>query len=138
VKKLVLAVVIVFIVLMATNYLVHGVILMPDYDAIPASHRTADGLQQRLWELAVGQLFFAAIFAYVYTRGVEKKSWAGQGVRYAIMMTFLTIVPNSLSEYDVFIVPYQLVLKWIVAGGIQLLIVGLIVAGIYRAEAGAR
>ena len=53
-----------------------------------------------------------------------------QGIRYAILVTFLTVVPYSLSDYVVYIVPYQLVIKWMIAGGIQLGIMGLIVAAI--------
>ena len=52
--------------------------------------------------------------------------------RYAIMVTFLTVVPYSLSDYVVYIVPYQLVIKWMIAGAIQLGIMGLIVAAIYN------
>jgi hypothetical protein len=64
-----------YIVLMATAYLVHGVWLMADYNATPASHRTATAMQQRFWVLATGQVFFAAMFVYVYTRGFARKSY---------------------------------------------------------------
>jgi hypothetical protein len=59
VKQLVLAIAASYIFLMATNYLVHSVLLMPDYNAIPASHRSAEAIQQKLWVLALGQLCFA-------------------------------------------------------------------------------
>ena len=134
-KKLVLAIVVAYIVLMATNYAVHSIWLMPDYNAIPNSHRTAAGIQQRFWAMAVGQLFFAALFACLYTRGIEKKPWIGQGIRYGILITFLTVVPTSLTEYVVYIVPYMLAIKWMVAGGIQLILLGLVVGGIYKDQA---
>ena len=129
-KKLLLAIVAAYIVLMLTNYLVHEVWLMSDYAAIPASHRSNAGIMHRFWAMAVGQFFFAALFAYIYTRGAEKKPWIVQGIRYGILITFLTVVPTALSEYVVYIVPYQLAIKWMIAGGIQLIILGLIVAGI--------
>jgi hypothetical protein len=129
-KKLLLAIVAAYIVLMFTNYLVHSVWLMSDYAAIPASHRSTAGIMHRFWAMAVGQFFFAALFAYIYTRGAEKKPWLAQGIRYGILVTFLTVIPTALSEYVVYIVPYQLAIKWMVAGGIQLIIMGLIVAGI--------
>jgi hypothetical protein len=129
-KKLLLAIVAAYIVLMLTNYLVHSVWLMSDYAAIPASHRSNAGIMHRFWAMAVGQFFFAALFAYIYTRGTEKKSWPAQGIRYGILIAFLTVIPTALSEYVVYIVPYQLAIKWMVAGGIQMIILGLIVAGI--------
>jgi hypothetical protein len=131
-KKLVMATVACYVALMATNYLVHSVLLMNDYAAIPASHRTPEGIMHRFWAMAIGQLFFAAAFVYVYQRGAEPKSWLSQGIRYAFAIAFLTVVPYSLTEYVVYIVPYQLAIKWMVAGAIQLAIMGLIVAGIYN------
>jgi len=136
-KKLVLAIIVAYIVLMGTNYLVHSVWLMPDYDAIAASHRNAEGIMHRFWAMALGQFFFVEMFAYIYTRGREAKPWLEQGIRYGIVMTFMTVVPYSLSEYTVYIVPYRLVIKWMIAGGIQLLILGLIVAGICKRDASA-
>ena len=45
--------------------------------------------------------------------------------------------PYSLSEYVVYLVPHVLAVKWMVAGGIQLVILGLIVAAIYKDGAAA-
>lgn len=134
-KKLLLAIVAAYVVLMLTNYLVHSVWLMSDYAAIPASHRSTEGIMHRFWVMAVGQFFFSALFAYIYTRGVEKKSWLAQGIRYGVLIAFLTVIPTALSEYVVYLVPYQLAIKWMVAGGIQMVIVGLVVAGICNESA---
>jgi hypothetical protein len=82
-KKLVIATIVAYIVLMAANYLIHSVWLMPDYEAIASSHRTVEGIMHRFWAMALGQFFFAAMFAYIYTRGRENKPWAEQGIRYA-------------------------------------------------------
>jgi hypothetical protein len=136
-KKLVMAIVAVFIVLMATNFLVHSVWLTPDYDAIPLSHRSLAGIQHRFWAMVVGQFFFSVMFAYIYTRGAEKKPWVVQGIRYGILVTFLTVVPTALSQYVVYIIPYMLAIKWMVAGGIQLILAGLVVAGICKDGAAA-
>jgi hypothetical protein len=129
-KKLLLAIVAAYIVLMLTNYLVHQIWLMSDYAAIPASHRSPAGIMHRFWAMAIGQFMFAALFAYIYTRGREAKPWLVQGVRYGILITLLTVVPTALGEYVVYIVPYQLAIKWMIAGGIQMIILGMIVAAI--------
>lgn len=131
-KKLVIASVATFVILMATNYLVHSIWLMPDYDAIPLSHRSPWGIQHRFWAMVVGQVFFSVMFAYIYTRGRENKAWIEQGIRYGILLALLTVVPTSLSEYTVYIVPYRLAIKWMVAGGIQLVLAGLVVAAIFK------
>jgi putative flippase GtrA len=135
-KKLLLAIVAAYIVLMLTNYLVHQIWLMSDYAAIPASHRSTEEIMHRFWGMAVGQFIFAALFAYIYTCGVDKKPWLVQGIRYGILVALLTVVPTALSEYVVYIVPHQLAIKWMIAGGIQMIILGLLVAGIYGESAG--
>ncbi len=133
-KKLSLATVAAYIVLMLTNYLIHSVWLMSDYAAIPESHRSPAGIMHRFWAMLIGQFFFAAMFTYIYTRGAERKPWIVQGIRYGIILTFMTVIPYSLSEYVVYIVPYQLAIKWMVLGGIQLIILGLVVAAICQKE----
>lgn len=136
-KKVVRATVVGYIVLMAMNYLIHGILLMPDYNAIPASHRTPEGIQQHFWAMALGQFLFAALFAYIYTRGAEKKPWPAQGIRYGIIMTLFTVIPYSISEYVVFVIPYALAIKWVVLGAIQLIILGLVVAATLKDAAPA-
>ncbi len=131
-KKLLLAIVVAYVVLMGTNYLVHGIWLAPDYAATENAHRTFDEIQRRMWIMAIGQFFFAAVFAYVYTRGAENKPWMAQGIRYGIVMSFLTVIPGSLSQYVTYFLPHVLAVKWMIAGTIQLVILGLIVAGICK------
>jgi uncharacterized membrane protein (DUF485 family) len=133
-KKLIGAIVAAYVVLMGTNYFIHQILLMPDYDAIPMSHRANTGIMERLWVMAIGQFFFATLFAYIYTRGAENKPWLVQGIKYGILMTFLTVVPYSLSEYDVYIIPYMLAIKWMCFGGVQMILLGLVVAGICQGE----
>jgi hypothetical protein len=41
-------------------------------------------------------------------------------------------VPYSLSEYMVYLVPYMLAIKWMVAGGIQMILMGIVVAAICK------
>jgi hypothetical protein len=129
-KKLAGAIVAAYVVLMGTNYLIHQILLMPDYDAIPMSHRANEAIMHRFWAIAIGQLFFAALFAYIYTRGAENKPWPMQGIKYGILMTFLTVIPVSLTEYATYFIPHMLAVKWICFGGIQMILLGLVVAGI--------
>jgi len=134
-KRLIAAIVAAYVILMGTNYLIHDILLMPDYDAIPLSHRDNAGIAHRMWVMAIGQLLLAAIFTYIYTRGVERKSWVVQGIRYGILMTFLMVIPYSLSEYMVYLVPHILAIKWMIFGGIQVILMGLAVAAICKEPA---
>jgi ABC-type glycerol-3-phosphate transport system permease component len=133
-RKLILAIVVAYILLMGTDYLVHDIWLMPDYTKISSSFRPQAQIMHRFWAMAIGEFLFTALFAYIYQRGAEMKPWVGQGIRYAILMTFFTVIPYSLSEYDVYNIPHLLAVKWMVAGFVQLLILGLVVAGICQKE----
>jgi len=85
--------------------------------------------------MLVGQLIFTIMFAWVYTRGVENKPWVGQGIRYGILMTLLVVVPSACAQYTSYSIPYTLALKWMVGGGVQLVVLGLVVAGFLRKPA---
>jgi hypothetical protein len=129
-KKLAGAILAAYVVLMGTDYLIHDILLMPDYDANPLSHRPNADIMHRFWVMAIGQFFFAALFAYIYTRGAENKPWLMQGIKYGILITFLAVVPYSLSEYVVYYIPHMLAIKWMCLEGIQMILLGLVVAGI--------
>lgn len=134
-KKLILAMVICFLVLVGTDWLINGVLLMKDYQANPASWRPMDQLMHKIWVMWIGQAFFAALFCYIYSRGAEAKPWIGQGIRYGILITLFTVIPYSLGEYTVYNVPHMLAVKWMITGFVQMLILGLIAAGICQKQA---
>lgn len=136
-KKLIIAAVVAYVWLMLTNFLIHGLWLMSEYAAIPDTWRPMAQMQQKMWIMWVGQLIFAAMFAYIYKRGAEKKPWAGQGLRYGILTTFFTVIPYSLTEYVIYRVPHMLAVKWMCAGAVQLILAGLLVAAIQKEPASA-
>jgi len=75
------------------------------------------------------------VFAWVYTRNIENKPWPGQGIRYGVLMTLLAVVPAACIQYVVYPIPYTLALKWMFAGGVQLIVLGLVVAYFCRKPA---
>jgi hypothetical protein len=134
-KRMILAVVVVFVALVVAGALIHGVWLGSTYEAMRNdgfSFRTPDALRHRLWLIWLGDLLYAVLFVWVYLRGREDRPWAGQGLRYGVLMTLFTIVPSALNQYTVYNLQHMLVVKWIVAGGAVLVILGLLVAAIFQ------
>lgn len=130
-KRTVLAVVVVFVLLVLAGYLIHAVWLASTYQSMRAdgfSFRTPEAFQHRIWIIWLSDLVYAILFVWVYLRGRENKPWAGQGVRYGVLMTFFTLIPNVMQEYTVYNIAHMLALKWMVAGGIVLIIAGILVA----------
>lgn len=131
-KKFLPAVVVAYLLLMATNYLVHGIWLRPVYDLYENSWRPLEQQVAKMWILWIGQLIFTVMFAWVYTRGVEEKAWIAQGIRYGAVVTLFVVVPYTLSEYVVYRVPYRLALTWMGTGLVQMVLLGLVVAYFLR------
>ncbi len=135
-KKFIAAVVVGYLLVGALGYLIHNVWLMPVYREYEGVWRTESVMMHKRWVMLVGQLIFTILFAWIYTRGVESKPWVGQGIRYGILMTLLAVVPAACAQYTVYPIPYTLALKWMAAGGVQLVVLGLVVAGFLRKPAG--
>jgi hypothetical protein len=72
---------------------------------------------------------------WVYQRGVEKKSWVGQGIRFGILLSLVSSVPGFMMNYVVIPVPHTLALHWILTGIAQMIVVALVIAGICQPKA---
>lgn len=129
-KKWVGATVAAFLVVVATNWFVHGYLLRSQYQAIVLTFRPFEQIRARMWIVLAGELIFSIGFVYVYVRGLERKPWLGQGIRYGVLIWLLTVIPAALAEYVTLYIPHQLALHWIAAGLVQLLMAGVVVAAI--------
>lgn len=136
-KKFLVAVVVAYVLLIATTYFVHGIWLRWIYDLYPDSWRPMSQQVAKAWILLAGRLLFTVMFVWVYLRGMEKKPWIGQGIRYGGVIWLLVSVPAILSMYVLFRVPYQLALIWMSVTLIQVVLMGLIVAYFLRPGAPA-
>jgi hypothetical protein len=69
---------------------------------------------------------------WISARGVEPKPWVAQGLRFGLAVALLTIVPSYLIYFVVQPMPAGVVIKQIIFDGVLLLILGTIVAALYR------
>jgi hypothetical protein len=127
-KKTAIATAAGFVLQMATNYLLHGVILMNSYAATSDLWRNDAAMAQRRWILFVGTFIFVLAAVLIYQRGAELKSPVGQGIRYGILLAMVSIVPATLFEYVTTQMPHTLALHWIIGEGIQCVLLGLLIA----------
>ena len=135
-KRVIGAGVVAFLILFVAGYLVHAVWLGGTYREMIAggfSFRPQESMQRKLWIIWVSDLLYAMLFSWVYSRGSEPKPWVAQGLRFGIWMTLFTVAPATLNEYVAYYMPYTLALKWMAAGLITLVLMGLAVASIVRA-----
>jgi hypothetical protein len=130
-KKLSGAALAAFVILFIAGFLVHGVWLGNTYHQMRDggfSFRPENVMRQKLWIILVSDALYSILFAWVYAKGREQKSWIGQGIRYGILMTLFTVVPSALDEYAIYNLPHILVIEWMIAGLITLMLMGLAVA----------
>jgi len=134
-KKLALAWLVVFIVWFLGSFVVHGVLLHDDYKSLSNLFRPEAEAQKYFALMLLAHLMLSGAFTWIYARGVEPKPWLGQGIRYGIAIALLTVVPAYLIYYVVQPLPGMLVVKQIVFDGILMLVLGAVVAFMYRRPA---
>jgi len=131
-KRFLLAWLVLFIAWFLGSFVVHGVLLHNDYTALPNLFRKEADAQNFFPLMIIAHVFLSGAFVWIYARGVEARPWLGQGIRYGVAVVFLTTVPLYLIYYVVQPMPGATVVKQIVFDGILVLILGAIVAFMYR------
>ena len=131
-KTFFIAWVVIFVVWMAGSYVVHEILLHDDYMALSNLFRSKTEAQALFPWMILAHVIMAGAFVWIYARGIEAKSWLPQGLRFGLAVALLTIVPIYMIYYVVQPIPGMTVVKQIVFDGILLLILGVIVALIYR------
>ncbi|MGH9967390.1 MAG: hypothetical protein ACREBG_06100 [Pyrinomonadaceae bacterium] len=130
VKKLVLTIIVVFVVAYLAGFLIHAILLRPDYMAVKELYRPEGG-EMMLW-IILAYLSFAVGSVLVYAKGVENKPWLGQGVRFGLLMWLVLAVPSFFIAYAVQPVPMTLMVKQVLFEGVDKILLGIITAALYR------
>jgi hypothetical protein len=131
-KRIVLAILAGFILMVAGRYLIHGVWLVGVYAENGALWRPQAEMRHLIWVIQVANLIFATAATLIYVRGREAKPWLGQGLRFGILLALVCAVPQSMVEYFTYPVSSTLMLQWIAGEGILAVLFGVVVAAICR------
>jgi len=134
-KRFALAWLVVFVAWFVGSFVVHGVLLHNDYAALPNLFRKEAESQNFFPLMILAHLIMSGAFVWIYARGVEAKPEIGQGVRYGIAVICLMTLPLYLIYYVVQPMPGATVAKQIVFDGMLVLILGILVAFMYRRPA---
>jgi hypothetical protein len=132
-KRFLLAWLVLFVAWFIGSFIVHGLLLHADYAQLSNLFRKEAEAQNFFPLMILAHIIMSGAFVWIYARGVEAKPWLGQGIRYGVAIVLLTTVPLYLIYYVVQPMPGATVVKQIVFEGILLLILGAIVAFMYRA-----
>jgi hypothetical protein len=131
-KKFIIAWVVLFVAWLMGSFLVHGVLLRSDYMQLTTLFR-ADGDQQQHFPLMIlAHVILSGAFVWIYARGAEAKPWMAQGLRFGLAVALLTSVPTYMIYFVVQPMPGNVVVKQIIFDSALMIILGMIVAWLYR------
>lgn len=134
-KKFFIAWIVIFVAWMAGSFVVHGVLLHDDYMKLQGMFRPEAEAQQYFPLMVLAHVILAGAFAWIYSRGVEATPWIPQGIRFGLAIALLTVIPTYMIYYVVQPMPGLHVVRQILFDGTLILILGVIVAFIYRQSA---
>ncbi len=129
VKRFIIASIVIVVLFIATDFLIHAVLLGPVYMALENLWRP--NMEKLMWIMNVGKLLFSFLFVYIFIKGYENKGIL-EGIRFGIIMGLLMHGLGSTAQYVVYPVPGSLALKWFIFGMIQYIIFGIAVSLIYK------
>lgn len=132
-KRWLLASAAVFVVIAVLEFLIHGVLLADAYKETASVWRPEAAMQKRMWLFFVGNLIFAPVFALIYAKGYESgKGALAQGLRFGVYMGLLIGVSLIFGWYVVLPIKTALAVSWMVAGFVEMVIAGVVVALVYK------
>jgi ATP/ADP translocase len=130
IPRLVLAMFVGFIIIFGTDFLIHSVWLMKDYEATQAIWRPEAEMGSHIGWMFLAQFLCAATFTIVWAIG-----FAGRPVSTAIIFAIVMGMFQqtwALVNYVVLPMPGDLAVKWYFSGLVQATLLGIAVALIYR------
>ncbi len=128
--RLALAIIAGFVFIAGTDMLIHGVWLMPDYNATKLLWRTDSEMAAHVPWMFMAQFLCAATFVAVWAMGFAG-STVSSGILYGLLMgTFQQVW--ALIMFVVIPMPGTLATKWYLSGLVQAVLLGIMTALIYR------
>jgi len=135
-KKLVFAVIAVFILLEATNYLINMVILSSTYaqPEISKVFRPMVEMNAKMWRMWVADIVWSFFFVFIFTKGYQNKGLM-EGARYGVYIALFMNFMAAVAQNVVYPIPFSLALQWFIYGSIQCIILGVVTAFFYKPAA---
>ena len=135
IKRLILAIVVAFIVLWVTDFLIHGVWMTPDYRATQQLWRTDAEMTSRMGWMLCAQLLFVITFVIVWAKGFASSTAKIRcAAGYGLLMGLFSGV-WALIMYVVVSMPGSIAVKWFFAGIAQTILLGLVTFWMYKPSA---
>lgn len=136
-KRFFIAWIVILVAWFVGSGLIHGGVLSDEYMQLTNLFRSEADAQPYWPYMLLAHIIMSGAFVWIYARGVEAKPPVGQGLRFGLAVALLSAVPLYMIYYVVQPMPGMLVVRQIVYETILLLLLGVIVAFVYKAPARA-
>ncbi|HSA94471.1 MAG TPA: hypothetical protein VLJ16_00365 [Acidobacteriota bacterium] len=134
-KRFSTAAIAVFVSVQALEFLFNGVLLKSAYEPLKGLWRP--NMSSRAWLMYVLSALVAVLFVYIFVKGRENKGLA-EGVRFGLLMWLFIVVPMNVGWWVMLPIGWQIILRWILVGLLEMLVAGILVAAIYKPAAPAK
>ncbi len=125
--------VVVYVVMQALGFVIHGVMMAPTYEELAAIFRPEAQMNDMMWMMMVSGAIMMYMFCLIFTRGYEGKGIM-EGVRYGVLIAFLMAAPMAIDPHVIYPVPADVATIWLVSGFVSFIVAGAIFAAIYKPE----
>jgi uncharacterized membrane protein AbrB (regulator of aidB expression) len=131
IPRLLLAIVVAFVFIVVSDYLIHGLWLLPAYRATPGLWRTeAEQCANLPWMLG-GQFLAAAVFSLLWAKGFAPLRCFKCACMFGLMMGLFN-QSNTLISYAVWPLPPMIAVKWFGSALVQGILLGIITFFVYK------
>jgi hypothetical protein len=132
IKRLLAAIVVGFIVVFGTDFLIHAIWLHSDYEATKELWRPEAEMNSRFHWMLIAQFLCAAAFVIIWAQG-----FAGRSIAAAIVFGLLIGISQQvwvIISHVVSPLPGILAAKWFFAGLTQSVLLAIVTSLIYKPE----
>jgi len=133
--RLLVAIVAAFVFIFGSDFLIHTVLLDPDYKATSQLWRTEPEMMTRFPWMIAGHLLAATTFVIIWALGFTNRRMMGMGTLYGLLMGLFAHA-YTVINYVVTPIPGQLSTKVFLTGLVQAVLLGVITAAIYKFDRG--
>ena len=128
-KRIILAVLVVFIAWSILDFILHGLLLRPTYEATANLWRPMDQMKMPLMYFVT--LVVTVCFVLIYGLLVGQKSMAS-GIRFGVLFGLATGISMGFGSYSYMPIPLTLAWSWFFGSWIEAITAGAIVGAIVK------
>lgn len=128
-KKFWISAIVAIVLTFALGFVVHGVLLAGDYQALMGTLMRKDDAAMGLFHfMIIAHIIMGVGAAWMYRQGVNESPWLAQGVRFGIAAACISSIPMFMIYYVVQPTPGMLTVKQIIFDTITWIIIGIALA----------